>query len=138
MKILLSERDLIYVIAGQLYEQAPNRQPRNAEKVIFDVRDKFRSEAEKIDDFYFMRIEQTEVYKYIDDMLKGIKEFVDLNLSQNEYEQGIDVEDDNRPKFMFTSMYSTIDWKDDFIDLDAFVNNVVRKILKMAKEDDEQ
>ena len=134
-KLCLSESDLIYAIAGQLYDQAPNRQPRNGEKIIFEVRDKFRNEAENRDDFYFIWIEEKEIYKYIENMLMGIKEFVDLNLSQNEYEKGVSVDDENRPKFVFTSMYSpALDWRDDFIDLTAFIQNVNYHILKEIKE----
>ena len=44
-KISISERQLMYAIGGQLFDQAPNRQPRKAEIIMAKVRDKFREEA---------------------------------------------------------------------------------------------
>lgn len=36
--ICISEVNLMFVIAGQLYDQAPNRQPRNADELCGKLR----------------------------------------------------------------------------------------------------
>ena len=138
--IMISERDLMFVIAGQLFDQAPNRQPRKAEIIMQKVRDAFRSQAVNDNEFYSIRIENEKVYDWIKDLLFSIPEFQELNLSQIEFEKGVSVDDESRPKFSFTTAYDKYDsesWKTDFIDLDAFVGNVNRSLymIKNAEED---
>ena len=43
--ICISEQNLLFVIAGQLFYQAPNRQPRKAEIIMQKARDLFRENA---------------------------------------------------------------------------------------------
>jgi len=133
--VLISERDLLYAIGGQLFEQAPNREPRNAQKIMMQVRDAFRKEAYNDNEYYSLRIAEEKLYKYIESLLMGIKEFVELNLSQNEVDNGVNIDDESRPKYTFTDRYSKIPWKSDFIDLDAFIRNVVNRfwIIKYAE-----
>lgn len=126
------ERELMFSISGQLYSQAPNRQPRKAEIIMDKVKEKYRSEALNDNEYYSLKVE--DPYKYIEDLLMSIPEFEELNLSQNEYEAGIKVNDENRGKYKFASMYdknTSESWKDDFIDLDAFIRNVYRNICNM-------
>lgn len=69
----------------------------------------------------------------------GIPEFVELNLSQVEFEKGISVNDETWPKFAFTSRYDVNtpeSWKNDFIDLDAFIGNVHHRLIKCATKGD--
>lgn len=132
--ILISERDFVYVVAGQLYDQAPNRQPRFADTIMRNVRDAFRNDDNCVNDneFRSIRIEESKVYEWVDSLLKGIKEFVELNLSQVEFENGVHVDDLNRSKYSFVTRYDveTEDsWKSDFIDLDAFIRNVVGALI---------
>ena len=121
--LLVTERDIMFAIAGQLYSQAPNHQPREADKILMSIRDKFRDIAFADNDWYTARLTKEELRKFIEDGLKSIPEFNNLNLSQNEVDDGIGI-DDERPKYMFTSRYSKIPWKSDYIDLDAFTRNV--------------
>lgn len=132
--ILISERDFVYVVAGQLYDQAPNRQPRFTDTIMRNVRDAFRNDGNCVNDneFRSIRIEESKVYEWVDSLLKGIKEFVELNLSQVEYENGVQVNDPNRSKYRFVTRYDveTEDsWRSDFVDLDAFVRNVVGALI---------
>ena len=60
--------------------------------------------------------------------------FAKLNLSYKELKDKIDPFDPNRNKITFSSRYSGPKWEDDFIDLDALINNVVRDCVKDAKE----
>ena len=134
--IFLSERDFLFAVGGQLFDQAPNRQPRNAEKIMEQARDAFRMQAYKDGDFYSIRVEG-DLEKFVKTILRGIGDFEDLNLSQNEFEKGVKVGDEKRPPYMFTDRYSSVPWRNDFIDLDAFTRNVANKIhmLKDMSED---
>lgn len=127
--ILVSERNLLFVVAGQLFDQAPNRQPRKAEIIMKKVRDAFRADKRCNNDneWYSIRLPEKEVYQFIKDMMFSIPEFQELNLSQIEYENGVSVDDENRAKYSFVTRYDKYDsesWKSDFVDLDAFVRNV--------------
>lgn len=136
--ILISERNLMYVIAGQLFDQAPNRQPRNAPIIMQKVKDHFRKDAHNDNQFYSLAIHKNDIYNYIKSMLMAISEFVDLNLSQIEYEKNISVNDENRSKYSFCTRYDKYDsesWKTDFIDLDAFIRNVHGRLLNIIKSD---
>ena len=60
--------------------------------------------------------------------------FAKLNLSYKELKDKIDPFDPNRNKVTFSTRFSGPKWEDDFIDLDALINNVVRDCVKDAKE----
>lgn len=127
--IMICEKDLIQAVAGTLFRQAPNCQPRKAEIIMTKVRDSFREKAQNSNEWYTITIEETEYRNFISNLLLSIKEVEELNLSQIEYENGVSVDDENRSKYKFTSAYDVEtpeSWKSDFIDLDAFVDNVCR------------
>ena len=141
---LISIADILGSVAGQLYSQAPNYTPRFFGKIMEGL----RSEIERIDntekekfkfenkdtynEFTTFRIKSNNVEFFIGQILSSIPEFIDLNLSQNEYINGIKVDDESRSKFTFVSMYDVMN-KDshlyDFIDLDAFIRNVATKLI---------
>lgn len=125
--IRVSETDLMFVIAGQLFDQAPNRQPRKSEIIMQKVRDSFRKIADNHNEWYTFGVEKDKLYDWFHDLLFAIPEFRELNLTQIEFEQGISVDDENRPPFKFSTRYdveTSESWKYDFIDLDAFIQNV--------------
>lgn len=127
----LYERDLIKAVGGQLFDQAPNREPRKAEIIMKKLRDSFREKAFNDNEWYTWNVPKEDLYKSVEKLLMDIPEFRDLNLSYIEYESGVTVDDENRPKYDFVSRYDIEgpnSWKDDFIDLDAFIRNVVRNI----------
>jgi hypothetical protein len=138
--ILISERDLMFCISGQLYAQAPNRQPRKAEIIMKAVLDRIRVDFYNDNEFRTLRIEPDKLYSYIDNLLKSIPEFVELNLSQIEYENGVKVDDENRHKYSFVTRYDKYDsesWKSDFVDLDAFTRNVYNALLKLIDSNED-
>lgn len=129
--IHLTERTLMCLIGGQLFNQAPNRQPRKAEIIMTKFRDSFREKAHNDNEYYSIAIEEKESQKFIKDLLFNIPEFKELNLSQVEFDNGISVDDESRAKFKFSSAYdkyTTESWKTDFIDLDAFIQNIMYAI----------
>ena len=101
--VCISERTLMKAIGGQLFDQAPNRQPRKVDVIMTKVRDTFRKDAVNDKEYYTLNIpvEDRGVLKYVDKLLKDIPEFEELNLSQLEFEKGIKVDDESRPKFAF-------------------------------------
>lgn len=131
--IMVSERSIMYCVAGQLYDQAPNRQPRKANDIMMKVRDYIRNHPDCYNDneYRTIRVQESELYDFVKDMLMSIPEFKELNVSQKEYDAGItEAEEDS---FKFVSRYDVYDeesWYTDFIDLDAFIRNVVDGIYR--------
>lgn len=138
--ICISERNLMFVVAGQLYDQAPDRQPRKVEEIMKGVRFNFRNDArcDNNNEWYSISVEKDKTYEFVKSMLVSIPEFQELNLTQNEYEAGIKVDDENRAKFKITTSHDKNDadsWRNDFIDLDAFIQNVNRRLLDIIDID---
>lgn len=135
--LIISERTFAYCLAGQLYAQAPNHQPRKTEVIMKKAIELFRNyELHSIvfGDAHQIAVIEKDLYAFCDKLLKSIPEFTELNLTQIEYDNGLrDPEDPNRPKYAFTSRYDIKDensWKGDFVDLYAFVNNFCRSLNK--------
>ena len=90
------------------------------------------------DKFYYYDCTQrnlTELlYKFVY-KTSGLKDlFGNLNVSYNEMRKGVHYTDPDREKFSFTSRYNSPDWRNDFIDLDALINNVVRDCIRESRE----
>lgn len=139
--IILSMNDIMGAVAYNAYRMAPNHTPRKIEVVMDKAKNYLTEHLEQpfnLDKTFWSRgFERKDVYGFIHDMMFSIPEFQEWNLSQIEYEKGISVDDENRSEFSFSSRYDVRDenfWKDDFIDLDAFVNNVCRVIDAMRDE----
>lgn len=135
--IMVSERDLMFVVGGQLFDQAPNRYPRKVETIMQKLRDTFRSEAYNDNEYYTVTIESDNLYDWLKDKLFSIPEFQELNFTQEEYEKGVSADDD-RPKFTFITRYDAYDsesWRKDFIDLDAFVRNAYNRLFIVMESD---
>lgn len=124
-RISVSERDFMLVVAGQIYAQAPNYEPRKITIIMNKARDKFRESSSNLGDYRFISVPKVEVGELFSKILFSIPEFEELNLSHVEYHTGVKVTDE-RPSHLFTSAYDIPDWKHDFIDLDAFMRNVER------------
>ena len=86
-------------------------------------------------------------FKYYDMTEKGLRKYLfyiihnhpytkehfsKLNLSYIEMQRGISVSDPNRKIINLSSRFSGPKWEDDFIDLDALINNVVLECVKDA------
>lgn len=135
--ICIYERNFMFCLAGQLYEQAPNRSPRKADVIMNKAKELFREQAYNDNEWYTVHV--TSVKDFMKDLLYKIPEFEELNISQNEYDAGVKVDDENRGRFKFTSRYdvNTVDsWKNDFIDLDAFIGNVTRMLMAYDEIED--
>lgn len=138
--IRISERDFMFVVAGQIYEQSPNRQPRKAEIIMLKVRDAFRKEAYNDNEFYTVNIQRDELYEWIKRKLFSIQEFRELNLTQEEFERGVSVDDELRPRYSITTAFDVHNlesWRKDFVDLDAFVQNVYGRIQLIIESEED-
>lgn len=137
-RISINLNEFVFAVGGQLYSQAPNHKPRKVDAIMTKARDKFKEKCScHLQEFHSANVAEDELETFIRDILFSIPEFEELNLSQIEFENGVGVNDDDRTKFLFTSAYDTVDWKNDFVDLDAYVRNVIRQlcILKNANLD---
>lgn len=143
--IIITKNALVGHIAMWLYRLAPKNQPRKVDIImkrvnsridsVFDIPIKHDPEF-KTGDFEG----HDDLYKFIDELMKNIKEFRELNLTWKEYETGIDVDSPDREiGIVFTSRYDTRSSEDwytkDFIDLDAFVQDVVYTLLTEEERD---
>lgn len=139
--IILSMNDIMGAVAYNAYSMVTNYAPRKIETVMDKVKSYLKENLEHPFDsdktFWCKEFDPKDVYKFIHDMMFSIPEFQEWNLSQIEYEKGISADDEDRGKFSFSSRYDVRDenfWKNDFIDLDSFVNNVCRVIDAMLDE----
>lgn len=137
--IKITNNLLVGHIAMWLYRLAPKHQPRKADIIMKHVNSRIDSVLDipikhdpefKIRDFE----DRNDLYKFVDELMKNIKEFRELNLTWKEYDAGVDVDSPDREgSIAFSSMCdvrSSEDWyTKDFIDLDAFVQDVVYSVL---------
>lgn len=100
------------------------------------IKDGKKFEVNAGEDFYYFEYTKDELKKYLTYLVydKNKTLFAKLNLSYKELKDKIDPFDPNRNKVTFSTRFSGPKWEDDFIDLDALINNVVRDCVKDAKE----
>ena len=130
---------IVEAIAGTLYRMAPRNRPRDMNKIMSYMIEQLESVCVDVATNRYLYMSDEVFNKWLASTLKGCQEFCNLNLSQNEWDNGISVDDESRPKFAFTSMYDaeTVDsWKDDFIDLDAAIRNIYNCIIVAHEETD--
>lgn len=143
----ITKATLMGHIAMWLYRLAPKHQPRKVELIMDYVNshidDVFDTPLANDVEFKTHDFEsRDDLYQFIDKMMKNIKAFRELNLTWQEYEAGVDADSPDRGNtVVFTSMHdenSPLSWyTKDFIDLDAFVQDVVYSLLLEDKSDRE-
>lgn len=138
--IVVSANAFKGAFAYYAYTQCPRRKPRNIDVVMDKLESIIESEFTKVPDSTYCYMEfqnPNELYEWLDEKLKAIPEFVDWNLSENELAEGVSVDDENRSSFRFISAYDVEDddyIKNDFVDLDAFIRNVMFMIISCTRE----
>ena len=132
MKISIYLDDFIENAVGVIYYLAPYHKPRHMDEIMDGIIENFKVGAKQPLNLYYHDVELKDLYKFISDILMPIDRFRELNLSQREYDAGIKVDDENRQEFVFTSMYTDIPDYDDFIDLDACIQNIFCKFEHKA------
>lgn len=89
---------------------------------------------------YQLRMTEQEMWNWLHNTLFAFKDYQNLNLSYNEREAGIDVNDENRPQFAFHTRYdinTKESWKNEFIDLDAVIQNVMSTLCPVRLKDED-
>lgn len=125
MLICVSLNEFIRIAIGEIYELAPYYKPRFIDEITDEIIKRFKVDCSMIGhDFIYHKVELKDLYKFIENILMPIDKFRELNLSPKEYRQGISVDDENRPKFQFVSAFSNVAEEDNFIDLDACIQNI--------------
>lgn len=130
---------IVEAVAGTLYRMAPRNRPRDMDKIMSYVVEQLESVCVNVATDRYLHMSAEVFNEWLTSMLKSCSEFCNLNLSQNECDKGISVDDESRAEFAFTSMYDveTADsWKDDFIDLDAAIHNIYNCIITAHEESD--
>jgi hypothetical protein len=112
--------------------QSPILPLRNLDTVLLKVQEiVYKEFREAPKDFYTKDFESEEsLVEWLDTTLKGIPEFEEWNLSQNEFLAKVKVDDPNRPEVMFVGRGFSTNKNDDFIDLDACIRNIARLIIR--------
>lgn len=130
---------IVEAVAGTLYRMAPRNRPRNIRDIMSFVIENAERQCVNSVNARHLHMTESEFRDWLDNVLKSCPEFCNLNLSQNEVDKGVSVDDESRPQFSFVSAYDveTEDsWKDDFIDLDAAIQNIYSCIMDKHEDSD--
>ena len=137
-KVQITKRDVIHTVSGVLYEMSPSHKPRRIDEII-ERCCKFCDD--RIGNEYLIRLDDKEVLDFVKDMIYDFEAFRQLNLSQAEIDNGItDCDDPNREGGFAACFVGHDDNGDvvsiettknynDFIDLDAAVQNIVAELI---------
>jgi hypothetical protein len=136
--MILARSDFIGTTIDWIIRQSPRCKVRNIEAIINGLLEKTAKEFEKGSyGFVFLEIDEKSLPRYIATIL-DIPEIKETNLSQFEYDEGLqasDVDDDERrlaPMYRFSSRYDVETDESayhDFIDLEALLRNIERSLL---------
>lgn len=123
--VCVSLNEFIRITMGEIFSIAPGHKPRFINEIRDKVVEGFKLNCHQVgSDFFYHDIQLKDLYKFISDILMSIGKFRELNLSQREFDNGVDVDDERRNQFVFTDRYSSIPEYDDFVDLDACIQNI--------------
>jgi len=125
------------LVANIIYEaikcKAYPTLPRKIDAICEKATEIYKREFEKIGGDFYYRAFATydELLNWLKEHILPIPEIQELNLSKNEFDAGITVDNPDRPAFAFTSRYSpAIPEDDDFMDLDAFIRNLAHDLMR--------
>lgn len=146
MKVIISNRQIISAVTGVIYEMHPYHKPEGIDKIV-DAVNKWCDETPDScgvikSTFKLFEWESWKDFeKWLNDFLKDILEFRQLNISRKLKDAGVkDVDDERNKGIIFVSRY-TVETQDerytDFIDLDACIRNIGRQIdlIQQMNED---
>ena len=140
-KVKITKRDVIHTVSGVLYDLAPSHKPRRIDEIIEQCC-KFCDE--RIGDEFVIYLDEKEVWDFVKDMIYDFDAFRQLNLSQAELDNGITDCDDPNRKGGFAACFvghddngdvvsiETTNDYNDFIDLDAAVQNIVTELIQRS------
>jgi len=107
--------------------------PRKLGVIVDRVRELYLEEFDSVSENFYLKSfdNYTELYSWLEKNLLDIPEIEELNLSDRELKGGVNVSDENRPKYVFSDAYSApCDISDDFIDLTALIRNLTNELIR--------
>lgn len=73
-------------------------------------------------------MEVEDIRHFINSLIEQVSEIREWNLSEVEYRAGVKVDDETRDRFAFVSRYDSSPAEQDFIDIDALKQNIIRSL----------
>lgn len=141
--ILITNKIVIGAVASVIYKMHPYNNPENFDKIINAIQNHFKNvDKDNNRNLKFIRFKTSdELHNWLNEFLKGIKEFKDYNISKKLKDAGVKDADDKRNNgYRFIDRY-TIETEDsrysDFIDLDAAIGNIYNEIINQIICDDD-
>lgn len=134
---------IVGVLSGCTYALAPNFEPRKITIIIKKFVEKAKSHGdistlfEEYQTFYFFKNSEEGLEKLLREILFSIPEFLELNLTQREFEAGVTLNDEDRDtKIVFSTRYGSdvTGPEDDFIDLDAIIQNIIFNLNRIVDD----
>lgn len=128
--------EIVYHLSGAIVSLAPKFKPRKLQEIIdkFICAFRYSKDIKQIISSFYITCSYNELHDFLKNILMSIPEFQELNLSNKEYENGISVNDPERKSIVLISRYSAeLDADDDFIDLDACIQNIVNGLYRVKE-----
>lgn len=113
---------------GTIFQGAPYHKPRKIEKIVDDIHNYFVKHGIKCMDSYLFDVDTNDRYELVKKIMMSSQSFVDLNLSQDEFDRGVKVDDEGRSSFGFCGRDFKLKDYYDFIDLDACIRNIDKSL----------
>lgn len=133
-KIWVTDVDFKAIFAGVLYYMVP-KQPRKFDIImtkLIEIID--RTFTECVGSVNMISVAYKDVHNWIETVVKSIPEILELNLTTNEFNSGVTLENRDDADIVFTSAFSVIPEGEDFVDIDALIQNITYHICKQAAE----
>ncbi len=141
--VLITNKTIIGAVASVIYKMHPYHNPENFDKIIDAIQNHFKNvDKNNKHNLKFIRFKTSDdLYNWLNEFLKGIKEFKDYNISRKLKDAGVKDADDKRNSgYKFVDRY-TVETEDsrysDFIDLNAAIRNIYNEAINQIIYDDD-
>lgn len=141
MFISISNKELIKCVTGVIYRMHPYHKPEGIDVIVDKIQEEFKNKNDGKDDtFLIIRFEKKKEFEtWLNNLLMGIKEFTDYNISRKLKDAGVkDINDERNVGFEFVDRY-TVETEEsrysDFIDLGACVRNIMHEVYISIDDD---
>ena len=141
MFIGISNKELIKCVTGVIYRMHPYHKPEGIDVIVDKIQEEFKNKNDGKDyTFLIVRFDEDKEFEtWLKNLLMGIKEFTDYNISRKLKDAGVkDANDERNGGFKFVDRY-TVEKEDsrysDFIDLDAGVRNIICEVYSSIDSD---
>lgn len=127
--VIIGLDQIIKVVTGCIYQIAPRYMPRNVNAIVAKFVREFREKKSVTECMGHYTIDGrfNDSLATISQILGGITEFQELNLTEREYQYGAQPVPEGKLNTRFVTRYdktTELSWYDDFIDLTAVMQNI--------------